>query len=131
MKLPMNLRVEHVPRAKALMPIVWSIADHIFKFVGWCLITGLVALAANRTNSMVLRVVAGILELVIFSAVATAFGLRFAGEMPFRIRSRALHTAILILGLLLAVGLTIGGSLMALELIDALANVQSLRSSGQ
>ena len=106
----------------------WAVADYVFRFVGWCLMTGLVAVAAVKSKSMILSLSTFLLFFIIFIICVKLSIVRFDVEIRGKLASSRL-------GFVISRGVSFAISLAAATLALyvsghvalALLNVRSIR----
>jgi hypothetical protein len=132
MKLPIKIKHDPMngqpPAYFENLQLWWTIADRVFKFVGWCLVTSLIGSAWIRSRSTVLALVVAALIFILGMICLKIFVVKF----QILIRDRPLSAYVgevfsVIVGLLMTLSVLAGGLYASYAAVSALLSVQTIR----
>lgn len=66
MKWPVQVKIETSEYYKHDLEVWWKRLDYAFRFLGWCLMGGVIRSAAERSNDPYLRIIAGLVAGMLF-----------------------------------------------------------------
>jgi uncharacterized membrane protein YhaH (DUF805 family) len=107
----------------------WKVSEHVFKFVGWCLMTGLIAAAAVKSHNVVLTLVTAFLAFLLFVLCLKFTTARFDIELRGNVLPSMLSTVITaIASILFTLSVTLLGFYVMMHVAFTLVDVQSIRA---